>query len=538
MRRSALRFASLSTLALLSAAAIGACGGAETITFDTTGTGGGGTGGGATGGEAGSNPTGGSGGVAGGGGSVGGSGGGIGGTAGGGGGIGGTGGVPASCGDGQAQPNEVCDGADLKGATCQVLGYSSPDGLTCTPTCILDSSGCAATCDGALLEPGEACDGASLGGHDCTEYGYVNGAGLACNDTCDGFDPKDCAAACNGKIEPGEACDGADVNGHDCTEFGFVNPGGLACVACALDASGCKPECGNNKVEPGEACDDGNLVNGDGCSATCTVDGGTTCANALPVSLGLGTQTFTGTTVAGGAHNGLCASAGPDRIYAVTVQSAGFLTASLTRANTSYSSVLYARSNCDNSGSEILCADSKDPMNQEALKGGEVVSFAVNQGQVVYLFVDGATANDAGNYELVIDLSVGTNCQDPIPVRIEAGTPMRLLGTTNGKSQSGGGSCGGGVQGFGSEDVVYNLQFGTAGQSTIALDAAGTGYNSVLYLRNECNNGFAEISCDNAGGNGGESLNVNAAVNTSVWTWVDGSQGANGNYALVVTPVP
>ena len=33
-------------------------------------------------------------------------------------------------------------------------------------------------------------------------------------------------------------------------------------------------ECGNGIVQPGEFCDDGNLVNGDCCSSTCTVEAG------------------------------------------------------------------------------------------------------------------------------------------------------------------------------------------------------------------------------------------------------------------------
>lgn len=35
--------------------------------------------------------------------------------------------------------------------------------------------------------------------------------------------------------------------------------------------------CGNGIIETGEACDDGNLVSGDGCSATCTSEGGDGC---------------------------------------------------------------------------------------------------------------------------------------------------------------------------------------------------------------------------------------------------------------------
>lgn len=34
------------------------------------------------------------------------------------------------------------------------------------------------------------------------------------------------------------------------------------------------PICGNNRLESGEQCDDGNLINGDGCSSICMVEGG------------------------------------------------------------------------------------------------------------------------------------------------------------------------------------------------------------------------------------------------------------------------
>ncbi len=547
MRRSAIRSAFLVSLAAAPAIAGCSCG-TETLDFSSggaTGTstaGGGGTGPGGDGGTGGGGAQGGSGGTgavagSGGTGAVAG-GGGTGAVAGGGGSLGGGGsGGGSTCGDGVADPGEACDQADLNGASCVDLGYSTPAGFVCTLLCTIDSSGCASKCDGALKEPGEACDGTHFGGASCVDLGFVNPAGLTCSPACDAVDSSGCAAACNGTLEPGEVCDGMDLGGHTCLDFGFVIPGGLACTACALDTSGCKTTCGNNLLEPGEACDDGNAVNGDGCSSSCTVEG-QTCADAVKVTLGLGTQKFTGTTAGGGSHTGICASAGPDRIYAVTASATGFLTASLTRANTTYPSVLYARSGCDAAATEILCADSKDPAGNVALVGGEVVSFPVNANQLVYVFVDGAAANDAGNYELVLDLSVGTNCNDPIPVRIEDGTPMRLLGLTTGKSASGSGSCGGGGIGFGAEDVAYDIQFASGGQSTIALDAAGTSYNSVLYLRNECNNVFAQISCDNAGGNGGESLNVTPMAGASVWTWVDGNQGANGTYALVVTPPP
>lgn len=45
--------------------------------------------------------------------------------------------------------------------------------------------------------------------------------------------------------------------------------------------------CGNAVTEPPEQCDDANLVNGDGCSATCQLEGGActdVCAGVVPVS--------------------------------------------------------------------------------------------------------------------------------------------------------------------------------------------------------------------------------------------------------------
>jgi len=39
-----------------------------------------------------------------------------------------------------------------------------------------------------------------------------------------------------------------------------------------VEADDAEPVCGNGTVERGEQCDDGNVTNGDGCSASCTVE--------------------------------------------------------------------------------------------------------------------------------------------------------------------------------------------------------------------------------------------------------------------------
>lgn len=49
------------------------------------------------------------------------------------------------CGDGVAEGDEACDGADLRGQTCASLGLGGGDGLVCTPECTLDGSSCQST---------------------------------------------------------------------------------------------------------------------------------------------------------------------------------------------------------------------------------------------------------------------------------------------------------------------------------------------------------------------------------------------------------
>ena len=59
--------------------------------------------------------------------------------------------LTAACGNGVADLGEVCDGADLGGATCTDLGFANPDGLACV-SCQIDSAGCSATCGNGVSE--------------------------------------------------------------------------------------------------------------------------------------------------------------------------------------------------------------------------------------------------------------------------------------------------------------------------------------------------------------------------------------------------
>ena len=65
----------------------------------------------------------------------------------------------------------------------------------------------------------------------------------------------------NNVVEPGEVCDGSA--GCD--------------ASCKLPVV-----CGNGAKQGSEACDDGNVIDGDGCSANCTVEQGYVCTGTNP----------------------------------------------------------------------------------------------------------------------------------------------------------------------------------------------------------------------------------------------------------------
>jgi MYXO-CTERM domain-containing protein len=70
----------------------------------------------------------------------------------------------------------------------------------------------------------------------------------------------------NGALDAGESCDDGGVFGGDgCSETCEVEDG----WSCAGEPSDCALLCGDGTVDADEQCDDGNTVSGDGCSSQC-----------------------------------------------------------------------------------------------------------------------------------------------------------------------------------------------------------------------------------------------------------------------------
>lgn len=88
------------------------------------------------------------------------------------------------------------------------------------------------------------------------------------------FGPELCG---NGHLEDqsaGEGCDDGNVIGGDgCSSTCTIETG----FSCTGTPSTCTSTCGDGLQASDEACDDGDMTNNDGCSSTCTVEEGFTC---------------------------------------------------------------------------------------------------------------------------------------------------------------------------------------------------------------------------------------------------------------------
>ena len=243
------------------------------------------------------------------------------------------------CGDGVVQPTigEVCDDGNQKdGDGCSGDCKTKGAGCVCTPgqTCVCPAVKCgngilegSEQCDDGNTDSGDGCssdcktvetgfqcrvvgkpctakcgDGEILKGEQCDDGNSESGDG--CSSTCQVEPGADCPtpgqpcnlAKCgNGIQEKSELCDcGSDPNKlpSGCTAINglFYGDGKGCSKTCTKeptcqDSSGktqaCSSACGDGNLDPGEDCDDGNLLDNDGCSSKCKIEGGFACTPAI-----------------------------------------------------------------------------------------------------------------------------------------------------------------------------------------------------------------------------------------------------------------
>jgi len=172
------------------------------------------------------------------------------------------------CGDGTVQSVEECE---------------PPNTSYCDSYCRRKDDDDDDDDDDGYSRPRQVCGDGSLQGSERCEYDWHCPEGQIC-DNCG------CKTPTTGHTNP--MCgNGKQETGEDC-EYNWQCPVGEFCLACSCEVQSPEPpvviaeppvttiptvvtpvaRCGNNIVEHGEECDDGNLVGGDDCSPTCTIE--------------------------------------------------------------------------------------------------------------------------------------------------------------------------------------------------------------------------------------------------------------------------
>lgn len=170
-------------------------------------------------------------------------------------------GAPAECGDGDATGSEPCDGSDLRGQSCESLGFVGGT-LTCDGSCELVLSGCI-----ECRQDGESCSGdADCCSGDCVSGTCESGPTRTPPPTATARPSATPAPTAVPTPSPEPPCQ--PRAGRSCLSNGFGDccTSNLSCVfgqgnpparICAVTS-----ECGNEVVEVGEDCEFSSQCNG------------------------------------------------------------------------------------------------------------------------------------------------------------------------------------------------------------------------------------------------------------------------------------
>jgi cysteine-rich repeat protein len=195
-------------------------------------------------------------------------------------------------------------------------------------------------------------------------------------------------------------------------EMYIVTSGG---VIYRIIAQGTVGLCGDGLLDDGEECDDLNHDNGDGCDATCQLEGGSNdaCADALNVCAGVYTGSTVNATVDGSTTCGTSNST-KDVWYHYVPATDGFASFSLCNG-TSFDTVMSLHTGCPgNSGNSLTCADDTCGPSD----GPSVIQLSVVAGESYYIRVSGFNLA-SGTFQLAIDgppcaaINCGNGALDP-----------------------------------------------------------------------------------------------------------------------------
>ena len=266
---------------------------------------------------------------------------------------------------------------------------------------------------------------------------------------------------------------------------------------CAVDA-----DCGAGQCVSGE-CVDAPAPVADACDAPTAING---------------SGDYAGSTANGGAtYAGSCgrSAASPEQAFLIQPERSGLASLSL---DADFDTVMYVRTACE--GAEVSCDDDSGAGNASAL------SFEATAGQAYYVFVDGYNGA-SGAFTLRYDAplaAVGDTC---VGAQALGGFGDHAGDTANGLSEQMG-SCT-----FGGASPEQSWTFSVDVAQPVSLELVEASFDTVLYVRTDCEDEETEVACDDDSGEGLKSaLTFDAEPGVLYSVIVDGYNGANGTYTL------
>ena len=154
------------------------------------------------------------------------------------------------CGDGAVTGNEDCDPQDTRTTTCEALGYSNTDEVTCESSCSWATSVCS-KCPGS----------------DCLSGGSCSGQGC---------DDKECDGSCDFDCNNGKTCDAAVCGAGSNCDFACFNGGSTCSGISCMAGSTCAFDCYNGGKCQDVACTDAS------CSFNCE-NSGSVCSSVQAI---------------------------------------------------------------------------------------------------------------------------------------------------------------------------------------------------------------------------------------------------------------
>lgn len=169
--------------------------------------------------------------------------------------------------------------------------------------------------------------------------------------------------------------------------------------------------CGNGVLDDGEGCDDGNASNGDGCSATCKVEGvapaGACPGTAITLTSPSATKragTVTGDTSGSGSSfdSATCGGGnGKDAVYSIKSDLPG---RARVKLDAKFDAYVALRTTCADPKTETTC-------KSVPVGGGQTeVVFPVAANETTFVVVDGV-AGKSGAFTITVDVDA-TSCGD------------------------------------------------------------------------------------------------------------------------------